>query len=275
MGDQRRQLVQNYEEAKLALLLDVYAELYGKANSAQFEQDLTAGKVSPITKQEIESKYLDFLQRAEKEEAKKRKVGGIFKTAVRKAAVVAATIAATLLLMVSVQAAGIDLFGAVGRWTDNLFHYDIEIKPGQGTAVLEPTLSPVYEIMKITVEHGFPLDLAPTWLPEDFFITDVLQQENKDQKGLTILLENTDGIPIVVQYTKDTFLGSFGNEWIEKDSGEAEMHTSNGKGYYVFVNEEDWTGVFQSDTYRILIIDGLGKDDLLQIIDSIGGTYNE
>lgn len=277
MGNRRRKLIQNYEDAKLALLLDEYAEVYGRISTEQYEKDLADGKIKKISDQEAAAELDEILRRAEEEEAKESRISTRFKGVARKIATVAASIAIFFTLMVTVQAAGVDVFGAVGRWTDSLFHFESSssAETSQNSNVKGQNLSPTLEIRKTMVLCGFPLNLAPTWLPDGFSLADYSFPENAESQSLTFLLENEDGIWILFKIDGHSSTSLYGDDWIEKDSDGAETLFSNGMNFYLFRNDSVWSGVFQSEEYRISIIDTVGKDDLIKIIHSIGEINNE
>ena len=280
MSDRRRRLIQNYEEARLALLLDEYAELYGEASTKRYERDAAAGKVPPVSDRELEEKLTGILKRAEAEEAKKRRQAGAGRRLARKAATAAASIAVSFLVMVSVQAAGIDVFGAVGRWTDDLFYFEKDTRPGRGTpvsdagniAASDAENAPVFRIKETLAERGFPVELSPNWLPEGFSLLDTSFLENRDQASVFFYLENPEQRPMIIQFDKNVFSGAFGNEWFEKNSGDPEAVFVNGRMFYLFQNEEQWVGVHQSETHQIVISAEVERDEMLRIIRSIGET---
>ena len=273
MGERRRKLIQDYEDAKLALLLDEYAEAYGKVSTEQYEKDLADGKIRKISDKEADAQLNAILQRAEEEEAKGSRIATRFKGIARKVATVAVSFAIFFVLMVTVQAAGIDVFGTVGRWTDSLFHFESESgeKSGEKSEVKDQIPSSIMEIRKNIVLYGFPDDSAPSWIPDGFSLKNILFPENAE----SFLLENQNGQWLLFQIDLATSINSFGAEWIEKDENTVETIQVNGKQFYVFRNDTAWTGIFQNKTYRITIATNNNKSDLISIIQSIGGKINE
>lgn len=274
MGKSRQQLIQEYEDAKLALLLDEYAEIYGKVSAELYEKDVASGIIIPIADEEQQAQLNDILQRAEAEEAKKVHFCSHFKVTARKVATIAAAITIFSLLMITVQAAGIDVFGAVGRWTDSLFHFETDSGNDIDTnSDIEPqSLSSIAEIRKNMAIKGFPLDMAPSWIPDDFSITKISFPENDGVQSAAFLLVNSKGDWLSYQIDKASNNGTFGAEWIEKDDDNVETITSDSRLFYIFQNNSVWTGISQGKEYRISIIVS-GKNDLIQIIDSIGEMY--
>lgn len=267
MGERRRQLLQNYEDAKLALLLDEYAEVYGKISTELYERDVAAGKIRPITDQELEAQLNDVLQRAEAEESRVMRKGTRLKGIGRNIAIVAVSIVTFFFLMFTVQAAGIDIFGAVGKWTDSIFHF---VSDSEDTLKATEDRSPVLVMNDTMIAQGMPSELGPHWLPSGFEITEISISKNSEVHSITVMLENSDKLWILIQIDENAHAGSFGANWIEKDAGEVETIVYNGRPFYLFMNDSIWSGVFQDDRYRISIIDSNGKDSLITIIQSIG-----
>lgn len=278
MGKSRQQLIQEYEDAKLALLLDEYAEIYGKVSADLYEKDVADGKVIAVSEQDQETQLNEILRRAEADERKEARKGTHFKGAVRKITTVAAAIAIVILMMVSVQAAGIDVFGAIGKWTNSLFHFESQsgmMESGQNNNVKDQGLPPKGEIRKTMVLYGFPVDLAPAWLPDDYSIKTIDFPENSDYRGVSFYLESTTGDWLMIQIDIATTANGFVSAWIEKDEEAVESILSQNRQFYLFQNDSIWTGSYQSESHRITIVDSRGKDDLIQIIQSLGGKKDE
>ena len=273
MGKSRQQLIQEYEDAKLALLLDEYAEIYGKVSADLYEKDVADGKTIAVSEQDQETQLNEILRRAEADERKETRKGTHFKGAVRKITTVAAAIAIVFLMMVSVQAAGIDVFGAIGKWTNNLFHFESQssmMESGQNNNVKDQSLPPKDEIRKTLVLYGFPIELAPSWLPEGFFLKNISFPNNLEYEGVCFYLENPSGDWLMIQIDTATTVSGFFDEWVEKDPESVETLVVQNKQFYLFQNDSIWTGTYQSKAERISIICSYGKDDLVHIIQQIG-----
>ena len=229
MGNRRRKLIQNYEDAKLALLLDEYAEVYGRISTEQYEKDLADGKIKKISDQEAAAELNEILRRAEEEEAKESRINRRFKGVVRKIATVAASIAIFFTLMVTVQAAGVDVFGAVGKWTDSLFHFE-----SGNDSVEQPKdkqSSPVAIIKDTLLTYKLPPELAPSWLPDEFSISEINYSENKNTRYVDAMLTNEAGDWIVLRIDCFSTENSTDNLWHQKDNGDVEIIES---GHFTF-----------------------------------------
>lgn len=269
MGNRRRKLIQNYEDAKLALLLDEYAEVYGRISTEQYEKDLADGKIKKISDQEAAAELNEILRRAEEEEAKESRISRRFKGAARKIATVAASIAIFFTLMVTVQAAGVDVFGAVGKWTDSLFHF-----ASGNDSVEQPKdkqSSPVAIIKDTLLTYKLPPELAPSWLPDEFSISEINYFSNIDTRFVDVLLINNTDDWIMLRFDCFSLEQGTDNLWHQKDTGEVEKIESGQFTFYLAQNNGNWEAMEYDDGHAISIIDTQGKDALVQIIQNYGG----
>ncbi len=98
---------------------------------------------------------------------------------VLRAAGIAAIVATcTLCLMVGAQAAGINIFGAIGSWTDETFHFvtapsgAVQGDPNVGIAITQRNSKYHSTLQNALDECGITEKLAPTWYPEEFEMSD-------------------------------------------------------------------------------------------------------
>lgn len=178
----------------------------------------------------------------------------------RRAGMAAAMAAVLLTGMFVVQAVGVDIFGAIGQWTEENFHFKME-RAG-GTAA---------EIAADFAENGFDESLAPTWLPDGF--EKVGADYNSDKHGETLSLtysrEERDIIIYVQISDSPEYLFGTG---VEKDSGVVEEYISNGKLFYIMSNLNSNLGVWSNGQNLSIYISGdIDQEELEGIIDSIGG----
>lgn len=177
---------------------------------------------------------------------------------------VAATMAAVLALMIGAQAAGIDVFGNLARWTDETIHF---ILPDR-----EPEVSPYYEPFRKALEdNGLPGELAPKWYPEGFVTEGPVVEEGK--RGIFVLLpfQNKAKKDFAVSISWSPDADRLGSKTYEKDDTLVEVYTSEKRSFYIFANFRNTTWATWSDGDFVLNIRGsLSVDDIKEIIDSIG-----
>lgn len=90
--------------------------------------------------------------------------------------------AAAILLMlggmITAQAAGIDVFGAIARWTENVFSFGSVHGYGGDDEIIAPSQQPILEqqleytsLQEALDDNGITEVTAPTWFPEGYTLT--------------------------------------------------------------------------------------------------------
>ena len=182
--------------------------------------------------------------------------------------VAVAAMAALLCGMVAAQAAGVDVFGALGRWTDETFHF---ITTGSSEASVHEIDAEYYEQIQSELrEWGVKEELFPTWQPDGYTALEPFITHDDEKDVVSVDFVGSDKFYTVgVTYYHSTVpsLGTF-----EKDDDSVEEYLSNGKLFYIFSNIDTVTATWYHNQYMIMIGGNLTKTDLTMIIDSIGGN---
>ena len=110
-----------------------------------------------------------------------------FRRAARTAAVIAAAIVLCLALMVGVQAAGADVFGALAQWTDDTFHFDVKHSEDAPDIAGRNDVIDVLSIRNVLGKY------APTQYPDGFDIANVQIVANEYVSSTQVSLSNNDG----------------------------------------------------------------------------------
>lgn len=179
----------------------------------------------------------------------------------------AAVVAVAVFGMIAAQALGVDVFGALARWTDETFHFTSASAAdlgGTDSEVLRLAVQEAFDSCGITIP-------APAWYPEGTELVqdiDVVEIKADSIVACDFSCGNTS-FNITVQQqsvTDDTLSNSF-----EKDSMGVEEYSINGRRFYILSDKEIRSAVY-SDLRTIMRIEGnLSLDDLKNIINSIGG----
>lgn len=181
----------------------------------------------------------------------------------RKGVVAVAALTALLAGMVTAQAAGLDPFGAIGRWTEETFHFTLSADQTGPEAALK----------KAAEDCQLPTELLPTWHPagfeaaepqvdhvEDFLNSVLYSYEDKEKNLSYIVCLERYYHPSDIQATV-----------FEKDDGPVEQYQSNGRMFYIMSNLETMTATWSDGELVVTIAGQLNTQQIKQIIDSIGG----
>lgn len=181
----------------------------------------------------------------------------------RKRMVAAAVLAALLMGMVTAQAAGVDLFGALGRWTEETFHFSLASGQTEQDAALK----------KAAETCQLPSELLPTWHPDGFeaaepeishvddFLDSVLYSYEYEEMDRSYIVA-------LERYYHPTDIQAM---VFEKDDGPVEQYQSNGRMFYIMSNLNTMTAAWSDGDLVVTIAGRLNTQEIKQIIDSIGG----
>lgn len=176
---------------------------------------------------------------------------------------VAATVALLFALMVGAQAAGLDVFGNLAKWTDDLFWF--LPSPGQGET------SEYYSLFQEALENqSLPKELAPTWYPEGFTAGE--PEVWDDETGLAVQLafnNAEDGRSFAISVDRLDISPSA--DFFEKDTSPVEIYTSLDKTFYIFSNVNATIAVWGNGDISFSIIGNLSVEEIKGIINSMGG----
>ena len=182
----------------------------------------------------------------------------------RKILVVAAVLILMFGGMLTAQAAGVDVFGAIGRWTEEKFHFEIAPTSADGTTD--------YTFQEAGNEKGFSKNLIPTWYPEGFEAFEPKDNSVEDYVDSVYCQyinkeENRSYLAMVSRYYDSSSIES---TVYEKDETKVEIYDHNGKNFYIMSNLDSKTATWSDGKVKIDIVGQLTTDEIEQIIDSIG-----
>ena len=177
--------------------------------------------------------------------------------------------------IVVAQAAGVDVFGTIGRWTNNVFHFDLsadETSTSTGIYVGEG-ISEYAALQETLASVGIDENLAPTWFPVGFNASDpeILTANINDTVCLELFNEkNGQYISIeIIRYNTEQHLQA---TQFEKDANNVEQYSNEHQTFYILSNADTITATWSNDLIMMQLSGNIPKDDLKKIIDSIGVT---
>ena len=186
----------------------------------------------------------------------------------RRLITVAAVLAACLFGgIMAAQAAGIDVLGAIGRWTDETFHFVIL---GSGESSAHEVDMEYYDVVESTLnEWGANEDLFPTWQPEGFVAQMPRITNDSNSDALNMRFIGNDRFYSVRALHFYAMIDSSG--MFEKDSSPVEEYVHNGNLFYILSNVDSVTATCYNEEFMTTISGTLTIDEIKAIIDSIGG----
>nr|WP_326184795.1 DUF4367 domain-containing protein [uncultured Oscillibacter sp.] len=182
-----------------------------------------------------------------------------------------ALIAAVLVFMlgsVAAQAFGLNVSGAIARWTSEVFRFQSEEIPYATIRFqpLEEGEEASYDTLEEAVDaFGITAPIAPTWVPERFTLTGVTATNRSG--GVLIYADYAcDDEYFQIRYS-ETANGNF--KVLEKEEAYMGIYTS-GKICHYLMSDLGWQKVFwQNGELECQMFGSVSEQEIKDIIDSI------
>ena len=173
--------------------------------------------------------------------------------------------------MAAAQAAGLDVLGMLGQWTDEIFHFTSGPESGESAAPMNENTRLLREAL---ASVGIDEDLAPTWFPEGFTAEEpAIETSNFNIVIYFSLTDGTDNfINIAIrQYQSAEDLESADYE-IKTDS--VQQYSNEKQTFYLFSNGNAVAATWANGLLMEQITGNIDEAEIKHIIDSIGGDIN-
>lgn len=184
-------------------------------------------------------------------------------------ALTAAALAVCILgCMVVVQAAGVDVFGAMARWTESTFSLGTvrsqgaKEVPSEGSAFVQ-IITPAEELEYSSLQEVLDANevtevITPTWIPKGY----TLDLVEVNPEWFSIYAEYTDGTGtlqiIIMSYTDEP------SGQIEKNDKTPESFEIGGITFYLIENAKNYTVAWCTDHYECYICGALNQKETLK-----------
>lgn len=190
---------------------------------------------------------------------------------------VAAAIAVLVVLgsLVTAQALGIDVFGAIARWTDETFHFSAssQNEADSYTDIQNSTdQSPdgEYTSLQDALDAcGIKQSVIPQQLPNGFEIAKVSVYSLPSQVEIEAIYTSNDRIfsLTIFRYNSPDVVGQ---TIFEKDSEDMILYNKNGITYYIMSNNQQLTAVWMPQELLTCTITGdLSIEEIENLLDSV------
>lgn len=190
---------------------------------------------------------------------------------------IAAAIAVLVVLgsLVTVQAFGIDVFGAIARWTDETFHFSAssQNEADSYTDIQNSTdQSPdgEYTSLQDALDAcGIKQNVIPQQLPNGFELANVSVYSLPSQVEIEAMYTSNDRIfsLTIFRYNSPDVVGQ---TIFEKDSEDMILYDKNGITYYIMSNNQQLTAVWMPQELLTCTITGdLSIEEIENLLDSV------
>ncbi len=174
-------------------------------------------------------------------------------------AIIAAAIVMLFAGVLTAQATGIDVFGTIARWTDEIFHFENSAGEMSNDTGWASTLT----------EQGVDLNLIPTWIPEGFEAGEVTVQDFGLWKEVYQPFYTSEGQSFGIRVRTYADITYAQESWYEKDALAVNQFDCNGRTVYIFSNLDDDIAASLFGNVEISIIGNFSQDVIEAIFYSI------
>ena len=180
--------------------------------------------------------------------------------AYKRIAAAAAVVAAVFALMLTVQAAGVDVFGAIAHWTDEVFSFSWA---GRGTPERP-------EWAEALIEQGVDASLIPAKIPEGYQPQELIIEDIGLWKVFFQPFRSTKNELLYIKiffYSSPEYLQTSA---YEKDSSLVEVYEFGQGQIYSFTNIDENKVTYLDGLTEVCVIGSLPLEELQKILESIG-----
>lgn len=178
----------------------------------------------------------------------------------------AAILAFVLVSSITAHAMGIDIWDIVVKWTQETF----QLRSADATEAIEALPNDNRDnnsLKDMLYESGITLNIAPTWIPENFELVEIKVFESPMQLTfLSIYQSGNDRLKIQIKQHLDS-----DPQQIERSADLLEVYESAGIEYYIFENHNELKSVWITENFECYIAGTLSIDELKNMISSISG----
>lgn len=196
-----------------------------------------------------------------------------FKQVRRTVLVAAAAIACMFAIMVTAQAAGVDMFGTMARWTKDVFSFgqvvpDSQVSDDLNQETQVPTPGTEFASLQEAFDaYGMTEVHEPAWLPGGYALDslDVLTVDDPFLRSFSASYTDGEGrVSVkVMSYEGEPITQ------VQKIDGPVESAKKNGIMFYYIENSVGHTIAWCSDQYEYYLSSNEGNDVLWKIVDSM------
>lgn len=170
---------------------------------------------------------------------------------------------------VTAQALGLNLWGAIARWTSETFGLFTDRIAAQESGRAQQVPEQLQKLHNLLQENEVATARLPTYIPDRYAEFDTNMTENPGYTDFTCLLENEEtSTYLIVQYRlhRDAPYTPL----YEKDEASPDVYTHNGIDFYILTNMDAYCAVWSIGHLEGFISGAASRGELTVILDSIG-----
>lgn len=193
-------------------------------------------------------------------------------TVAKSALIAAALVIAVLASMIAAQAAGVDVFGSIARWTADMFGFGYSQTDEKGSTDdgTSKEIPPQLEALRNALaEYGLPTEYVPTYWPEGYGKPEINVNNNHIMTYVSCNFpESTSGA--MISFSTSNPEKDFDYSQYCKDDITPIVLKGSELTFYVMANVDSFFAVCNNGSIEISVFGITERNDLVKIIESIG-----
>ena len=185
--------------------------------------------------------------------------------------VAAVIVLVSLLTMMTAQAFGYDVFGAIARWTESTFGFTVNESASQPRNTPIPAAEGDYSTLHEALDAcGITAPIEPQWFPEGTQTISVVLAER--MSGIIIQSDyeyDEKHLAIVIREFSESTKAAVESVVFEKTADEVAFYDIEGVPHYIFSNSATNQAVWYCDSLMCSISGEIEIDELEKMLDSI------
>ena len=184
----------------------------------------------------------------------------------RFAFVAAALIAIVFTGTITASALGIDLWGAVAKWTKDTFNFSNTIPNEAITDAPNINADSNFESMEEALDYFDVTEkLAPTWFPDGYVLDDIKVAETPLKTTFTAkyILVNDEILVTIISYSTPI------TKTYEKDNEEVVVYTVENIEHFIMTNLDLTKVIWKNETHECSISGSFSSEEAENMINSI------
>lgn len=170
---------------------------------------------------------------------------------------------------VTAQALGLNLWGAIARWTSETFGLSTDRIAAQENHPEEPVAEQLEELHDLLQQYEVATARLPSYIPNEYTKDKAFVAENPGYTDFVCVLDDTEtATQMVVQYRlhRDAPYSPL----YEKDEASPDVYTHDGIDFYILTNKDAYCAAWSIGHLEGFISGAASRGELTVILDSIG-----
>ena len=282
-NEEASQIKEHLKNISYDELVEKLADSWDTCDDSEFDSDVFDAYLEELEKRcpigsdiDVDASLTSFYEKhaqlfAHEQPASPVSVKPFRRRSIRMGLVAAVIILVSLLTMMTAQAFGYDVFGAIARWTESTFGFTVNESAPQAWNTPVPAAEGDYSTLQEALDAcGITAPIEPQWFPEGTQTISVVLAERMSGAIIQSEYEYDDNhFSITIRDVSESSNAAAEYVVFEKNADEVVSYDIRGIPHYIFSNSVTNQAVWYCDSLMCSISGEIEIDELEKMLDSI------